>query len=251
MSKENTGILYIDIETSPNICTSWRVGYNINLTPDNIIEERQIICISYKWAHEKKVHTLHWGVKKQCDKELLIKISEVINQAKLVVGHNGDRFDMKWINSRLFYHGLSPLLPVPTEDTLKMVKQKFYLNSNRLDYIGKFLKVGAKVQTGGFKLWKDVHLNKCAKAMKKMIKYCEQDVLLLQKVHEKVAPFTQRKVHLYSGSAADCLNCGSRSFIKNSTYTTKAGTKKKVLTCTDCRTSRSIPYTKYLKMIDA
>jgi len=72
--------LFFDIETSPNICYAWRIGYNLSLQPHDIIEERKIICISYKWENEDKIHSLTWD-KNQCDKQMLIDFVNVANTA--------------------------------------------------------------------------------------------------------------------------------------------------------------------------
>jgi hypothetical protein len=62
--------LYFDIETSPNIGLFWSAGYKQKIDYSNIIKERAIICICYKWEDEKQVHSLNWD-KNQSDKKLL------------------------------------------------------------------------------------------------------------------------------------------------------------------------------------
>ena len=62
--------LFFDIETSPNIGLFWEAGYRKTISPDNIIKERAIICICYKWEHEEEVHSLTWD-KNQNDKKML------------------------------------------------------------------------------------------------------------------------------------------------------------------------------------
>ena len=62
--------LFFDIEVSPNIVFSWRSGYRLNIDPDNIIEERKIICVCWKWEGKDEIHSLTWD-KKQDDKKLL------------------------------------------------------------------------------------------------------------------------------------------------------------------------------------
>jgi hypothetical protein len=52
--------LFFDIETSPNIGLFWAAGYKKNISPDNIIKERAIICIAYKWADDDKTYVLTW-----------------------------------------------------------------------------------------------------------------------------------------------------------------------------------------------
>jgi DNA polymerase elongation subunit (family B) len=84
--------LYFDIEVSPNIGFFWNPGHKISISYENIIHERAIICICYKWEYEKKVSFLTWD-SKQCDKAMLKEFIKVANEADEMVGHNGDRFD--------------------------------------------------------------------------------------------------------------------------------------------------------------
>jgi len=79
--------LFFDIETSPNIVTSWRIGYNLNISHDNIVKERAIICVCWKWEGEDEVHLLTWD-KKQDDKKLLEKFIKELNKADEIIGHN-------------------------------------------------------------------------------------------------------------------------------------------------------------------
>ena len=50
--------LFFDIETSFNIGWFWRAGYKQAITPEQIIHERKVICISYKWEGEDEVYNL-------------------------------------------------------------------------------------------------------------------------------------------------------------------------------------------------
>ena len=97
--------LFYDIETSPNIGFFWSSGYKVSIPPDNIIKERAIICICYKWEGQSKVHSLSW--EEGCDKALLSHFMEVASLADELVAHNGDRFDEKWIRTRCLIHGIS------------------------------------------------------------------------------------------------------------------------------------------------
>ena len=90
--------LFVDIETSPNICFTWRTGRKITLQPESILTERAIICICYKWGDQKTIHALKWN--NGDDTELLKEFAEVAGRADEIVGHNLDRFDMPWISTR-------------------------------------------------------------------------------------------------------------------------------------------------------
>lgn len=202
-------IMFFDIETSPNVGFFWRPGYKVSLTHDNIIQERRIICISYKFEGEKKVSSLHWD-DRQNDKKLLKEFSKILTTADVAIGHNGDAFDLKWIKGRLLFHGLPPVTNVQTIDTLKLVRQNFNLNSARLDYLAQFLFEDHKISTD-YSLWKNVMAGD-KKALKYMIKYCEKDVILLEEVFQRLLPYCDRLPIslgiLKGGTREDCPACG-------------------------------------------
>jgi len=200
-------ILIYDIETSPNVVYSWAVGRKISLTPDNIIKERQIICICWKWLDQGKIYSLDWGKKKD-DKFLLKEFSKVINEADVAIAHNGDKYDIKFIQGRLAYHDLPPVIP-RTIDTLKQSRNAFFINSHRLDYLGQLLVSDRKLETN-FKLWKDVMAGDEI-ALKKMIKYCKQDVKLLEEVYKKIRKYSPQTIHMgivAKDSKLACKACG-------------------------------------------
>ena len=245
MNKEN--IIVFDIETSPNVVYSWSVGYNINLTPNQIVEERKIICICWKKLGQKKVHSLTWDSKSHCDKAMLSKFLKVLEDCDLAIAHNGDSFDIKWLRTRALYHGLSPAGCVRTADTLKLSRSSFNFNSNKLDYIGQYLGVGSKLAHTGFSLWVDV-MNGNKTALKHMVSYCKQDVLLLEKVLLKMLPHVAAlnfsRAMLSGGDRLDCPSCASAQVQKYGTYAAKS-LKYQKYKCSDCghvyRDTRSLP----------
>tara|TARA_R110000772_G_scaffold54130_1_gene123500 strand:+ start:7254 stop:8189 length:936 start_codon:yes stop_codon:yes gene_type:complete len=193
IKEDKARILIYDIETSYNIGKFWRAGYNLNINPQDIIHERAIICVSYKWKGEDTTYTIKWD-DNQDDKFLVEQFIEVLNEADLIVAHNGDRYDLKFIKTRALKHGLPMLLNYPQFDTLKVAKKKFMFNSNKLDYIAEYLGFGNKNKTS-MKLWDDIILRKCPKAMSEMIEYCEKDVDLLEKVYDKLVSWEAPKLH--------------------------------------------------------
>lgn len=244
--------LFFDIETSFNVGIFWRSGYNLTINPGDIIHERAIICICYKWEGEDEVHSLEWD-KNQSDKAMLKKFLKVVAQAEEIVAHNGDRFDMKWLRTRCIFHDLKMPPIHNTIDTLKEAKRYFNFNSNKLDYIAKFLGVGAKLQTGGLDLWKDIVFKKSPEAMAKMVEYCKMDVTVLQAVFDKLNEYTQTKVNyavLRGGDKYNCPQCGNNNVHYNKKVTTAAGTIHHWLICKPCNKYFKInnkTYIDYLK----
>ena len=227
--------LFFDIETSPNIGLFWSAGYKLNIDYSNIIKERAIICICYKWEDEKEVHSLQWD-SKQNDKVMLEKFIGIANQSNELCGHNGEKFDLAWIRTRCLFHRI-PMFPnYTTIDTLKIARSKFRFNSNRLNYIADFLGFGQKIKTE-YSLWKDILLKKNKDAMEAMVKYCKKDVLLLEKVFKALSPHTIAKTHygvIFGQERGSCPECGSNELMRSRMSTSVSGLKKIQYLCGVC-----------------
>lgn len=227
--------LFFDIETSPNIGLFWEAGYKKNIDYSNIIQERAIICICYKWEDEKEVFSLQWD-SKQCDKAMLQKFIEVADVATELVGHNGDRFDLAWIRTRCLFHKIPMFPKYTTIDTLKVARQKFRFNSNRLNYIADFLGIGQKIKTE-YSLWKDILLRKDKVAMEKMIKYCKKDVTLLERVFKALQTHIEPKTHygvIFGEDRGSCPECGSDALVKAKRTVTATGLIRIQYRCKTC-----------------
>jgi DNA polymerase elongation subunit (family B) len=244
--------LFFDIETSPNIGFFWSAGYKLNIPYSNIIKERAIICICYKWEGDDKVYSLNWD-NNQDDKKMLEKFMVVANEATELVGHNGDRFDLPWIRTRCLYHRIPVFPTYTTIDTLKHSRSKFRFNSNRLDYISQFLKVGEKLETG-FDLWKDIVLNKDKEALEKMITYCKNDVVILEKVYHELANYVPHKTHYgvaLGNEKYSCPECGSNDLRFSQRRYTAAGTPRIQLQCNECHKYHTVSNSVYEKKLAA
>lgn len=227
--------LYFDIETSPNIGFFWTAGFKLNISTESIIKERAIICICYKWEEDKITHSLNWD-SKQNDKKMLQDFIKVANEADELVGHNGDKFDLAWIRTRCLFHRIEMFPNYTTIDTLKVARSKFKFNSNKLNYIAKYLGIGQKIHTE-YDLWKDIVLNKDKDAMDKMIKYCKMDVILLEKVHKELSSHIPPKTHygvIFGGDRGSCPECGSDDIVRNNKRVTASGLVKVQMRCKTC-----------------
>lgn len=242
--------LYIDLEVSPNIGLFWRTGYKLNISPDDIIQERAIICVCYKWEGDNQINSMKWN--KGDDKELVTKFSKILLQADEIVAHNGDKFDIKWLRTRCLYHGIPCPPDLKTVDTLKLAKSNMLFNSNKLDYIGQFLGLGNKLKTN-YSLWKEILLNNSKKAMDEMVEYCKRDVQLLEEVHHKLINYSKHKTHfavLNGGSKIDCPECGSTNTHSRGYWISAAGVKKNKCQCVDCGKWYSVATTTYTKELN-
>lgn len=247
---ENMKVLLYDIETSYNIVSTWRVGNKVSLPYYSIVKERAIICVSYKWLGEKEVYSLTWD-ESQDDKFLLEQFIEVMNEADVLIAHNGDRFDIKWIKTRAIKHGLEMLPRYRTVDTLWLAKKHFYFNSNKLDYLAKYLGAEGKISTQP-ELWDKVILEKDKDALIEMVEYCEEDVRQLEFVYNKLKRFDQPKQHAgvlqFNDKLASPVS-GFRDLSLIKTITTTAGTVKHIMKDNTTGRNFEMADTKYQKWL--
>ena len=207
----------------------------MNIGYENIIKERAIICICYYWEDEDEWHWLTWD-KNQDDKKMLKEFVAIMDEADEIVGHNSDKFDWAWVRTRALFHDIPMKPKYQTIDTLKIARSRFRFNSNRLDYLAKFLGVGSKLHTT-FGLWKDILLNNDKEAMDTMVNYCGEDVMVLSRVWGKMCNHVEPKMNyaaLYESNKTGCPECGSEDLKSNGTRATLTGIIKRQFKCRDC-----------------
>lgn len=244
-------ILIYDLETSPNIGWFWRAGFKQNVNPNQILKERAIICVSYKWLGEDTVYNLTWD-KNQCDKFLIEQFVEVLNEADLIVAHNGDNFDIKWFKTRALFHRIPTLPNYKQFDTLKIAKSKLYLNSNRLDYISKFLGFEGKIQTTP-DLWDKVVIKNDRESLKDMLDYCDEDVRQLEKVYNELQYLDNPKIHVgvLNGQVKQTSPITGTYNIKHvKKITTNSGTIKHIMLDLETNRNFEMSDTNYKKFLE-
>jgi len=242
--------LFFDVETSYHIVRAWRCGKQY-VRPEMLKETKKIICISYKWQYEDRVHSLRWD-KNQDDKVMIKKFVKILGQADEIVGHNGDRFDIKELRTRCIEHGLYMFPTYRTLDTLKKARQYFSFASNKLDFIGQFLQVGRKLDHTGLQMWIDVIENKDEKQLNKMVEYCENDVILLEAVYFSMSPYIWHNTNfavLKGGHKWECPECAGENVEMYKTYTTPMGVIRRNMKCNDCKKQYRISNKTYLHML--
>ena len=209
----NAKILLLDIETAPLKSYTWGI-WNQNIYPmDQIISDWFVLCWSAKWLFQKKVTSgklNHEELASEDDSRIMTDMWRLIEQADIVITHNGDKFDLAKLNTRFLIQGLKPTMPYQSIDTLKVVKHKFAFTSNKLDYICMKLGLRRKTDTGGFDLWKRCANNDMS-ALKEMAKYCDNDVLCLEELYLYIRPWINNHPNMglfITEDNCSCPNCG-------------------------------------------
>lgn len=228
-------ILLLDIETAPKKAYVWG-KWKQNIGSNQFISDWYMLSWRAKWLGEKTVFGDVVSGKESLaedDRRIMQSIWRLMNEADVIVAHNGDRFDIPSINTRFVLNGLTPPAPYKQVDTLKAAKSKFKFTSNKLDDLGKFLGVGRKIDTGGFELWEKCR-NGDEKALSKMYKYNKQDVLLLEDVYIKLLPYIPHHPnHSVVKGDGCCTRCGSSNIKLDGTFSTNVSTFDRYR-CIDC-----------------
>ena len=223
-------LLFFDIETSPNLAYVWG-QYEQNVIKQ--VKESEIISIAWKWLDGKKIYSLCLGdLRGNKEKELVKTLHTLINDADVVVAHNGKRFDIRMANRAFIRYGLTPPSPYKIIDTLTVIKNKFKLNSNHLNDVGEYFNVGKKVETGGFGLWIGCMANKKS-SWNTMKKYNRGDVELLEKVYKKILPWIDNHPYLNLENLFTCPNCGS-THLQSRGWSISTMFKSKRYQCVEC-----------------
>lgn len=229
-------ILIFDIENAPLEVYCWnRRLWNVNINPEQIIKEWFMICWSAKWLNSPKVLDdclTPKEAKNRDDKRIVKKLWGLFDEADMIVAHNGKKFDIPMTNTRFITHKLKPPKPYRIIDTKEQASKYFVFTYNKLDYLGQVFGVGRKQDTD-FQLWIDCVAGQ-KKALKTMLDYNIQDVLLLEEVYLKLRPYMKSHPNLNLFQPEDgCANCGSLN-IKVAGYYTTQTRRYRSFQCDDC-----------------
>jgi DNA polymerase elongation subunit (family B) len=200
-------ILFLDIETFPNLVWVWRL-WKTNAI--DTVEPVSLAGFSAEWlsgGHVAKVLPDY----KNGEFEMLTDLHALLDEADVIVAHNGISFDLKVINSRLLVHKFDPPSPYKIVDTLREIRKIASFPSHKLDYLSKQLALGSKLKHEGFEMWKGCMRGE-TKWWEKMRRYNRHDVILLKMLYKQLSPWiSQPAAGLWSLEAV-CPNpaCGSK-----------------------------------------
>lgn len=242
MKKKNNGpkILLLDIETAPVLGYVWGL-WDQNVALNQIKSDWHLLSWSAKWLEHPPNKIMHMSQKNakniEDDSKILKGLWKLMDEASVIIWQNGDKFDKKKINARFLLNGLPPPSSYRTIDTLKISKKHFALTSHKLEYMSdklakKFKKLKHK-NYPGFELWKAV-LAGDKKAWDEMKVYNNYDILSLEEVYKKIAPWDNSiNFSVYNDDNETICSCGSKSFLKRGFRYTNTG-KFQRYRCNSC-----------------
>lgn len=213
-------ILLVDIESAPALVYVWKF-FQENVSPKQVVEHPFIMSIAAKWLDSDDI--FYYENRTSNDKALIVAINKLLDEADIVVAHNGNRFDFPKIRARSVIHGLKPPSPYKMIDTYRISKKEFNFPSNSLEYLCKALdlpvKKGDHKKFSGFNLWLEC-LRKNDEAWKELKDYNILDVYALEALYLRLRPWATNHpnvvIYKEAGPAPlendpQCIKCGSTS----------------------------------------
>jgi len=183
-------ILVFDIETSPIEALVWNV-WDENIQPDRLLKDWNVICWSAKWLDGSRMFSDRLTSKEAIagdDKRIVKSLRDMLDEADIVVAHNGDKFDIRKIQTRFLFHNMPFPSAYESFDTLKVCRREFGITYNKLDYVCSFLGLKGKMSTGGQELWNSCRLGN-VQSLLKMSRYCDNDVRILESLFKRLIPY--------------------------------------------------------------
>jgi DNA polymerase III epsilon subunit-like protein len=175
VNPKNKRWLLIDIETSTSKGEFYGRLFEAKIV--KMIEEAHLTGFAVKWYGDKKIYVYDLKDFNGSEKKMLEKILWWVEQADYFIAHNGDKFDLKFINARLDKFHMPTLPPIKTVDTLKIARRLWNLSSYKLDFLGWYFDIGRKSERPHVE---DREMTD--KERKQEKKYNSNDVLILEKL---------------------------------------------------------------------
>lgn len=214
-------ILLLDIETSPNVAHVWGL-WQQNVGTNQLLESSEVMCWAARWYGEREV--MFMSSYTSSHTSMISGMHSLLDDADVVIHYNGKKFDIPTLNKEFVLLGYAPPSPYKQIDLLRVVRSNFKFPSNKLDYVAQRLGLGKKVKHEGHELWIKC-MNKDPQAWKKMERYNKQDVVLLEKVYNKLLPWIKSHPNhnLYDDVERVCPSCGSNHLTKRGLARTIGG----------------------------
>ena len=230
-------ILLFDVETSFYHFVGWGT-YKQYIQHYQITEHQYIISWAAKWLYDENVQSdvvTPKESKNRDDKRILKSIHKLLDEADIVVGHNGDRFDLRKLRWRFISQGMAPPSPFKIIDTLKVARREFFAPSYKQDFLTKYFKLENKIQTD-FQLWVDCEAG-IPEKLEEMVEYNRHDVMGLEDLYLKIRPYIRNHPNLGVLMEDDiCPTCGSKHLQETSSVYLTLANKFPVYKCEKCET---------------
>jgi hypothetical protein len=206
---------------------------------ENFRKYGQVLCFAAKWLG---AGAMIFERRQRTDRDVCRTLHALFGQADIVVAHNGRAFDERHIKARWSFWRLPPPSPYKLVDTCLLARTAFGFPHNSLAGLGRYLRLGGKVEHEGIGLWVRC-LDGDAAAWRTMERYNVRDVELLEKVYLRLRAWDKRAPNvgaMIGDGKLRCVVCGSDSLAAMDAPARTAVLSYVAYRCRDCgKISRS------------
>lgn len=154
-----------------------------------------ILCAVIKGIGQKRPTILRadelcptWDTSRSDDSIITASIVEELSKYDVLCAHNGARFDLPFIRSKMVRWNLGTFPNKKLVDPCLLARNKLRLGSNSLASIASFIGAGDKTPVDG-RVWLQASLDGDRGAMSKIVAHCVRDVQVLDKVLDSVKSY--------------------------------------------------------------
>lgn len=237
-------ILYFDMETAPNLGWFYKSKKPQYMNYHQVIQHEFVTSIQWQLEGEKTVKTFSivddekfYRKNPTNDIKVIQKAAEILENADILVVHNGKRFDWPEFKKKIIFHRLDPVRKPYIIDTLAEAKTAANL-SNSLRNLADYYKVSEKAynEADPAKLiYGD--LDERIAHIKKQTKYGKKDIPPLREFYLLIRPYMDRHPHMGAKKRGlSCPMCGGHNYTnRGRNYLSTISSFKEWHYCRDCR----------------
>lgn len=231
--KSKAKVLFFDIEVSRDIVAGYGNKWEFKVVKTYMHQE--LMCFAYRWKGDKKITYVSRNHEGGYD-GMLKHLWDILDDADIVIAHNGNKFDNKMANRFFVKEGLGPVAPYKSVDTLQVARSTFKFQSNSLNDLCEYLEIGEKRKITYADLEDDFMSGEVSpKTERLMEQYNKQDIVLLEKLYYKFLPFIKNHPNMGDILQTDhiCPKCASPNITDYGSAPRRNG-RVKSYRCLDC-----------------
>lgn len=122
-----------------------------------------------------------WKTKRSDDSRTVAAVTKELEKYDIWVAHNGQRFDVPYLRTRLMAWGLPPLPLRKLIDPVLLARNKLRLSYNSLAQVANHLGCNSKTQVSPHH-WIKASMDGDSGSMDYIVNHCKRDVLVLEQV---------------------------------------------------------------------
>lgn len=129
-----------------------------------------------------------WATKRSDDSKLVAEIADELAKYDVLIAHNGQRFDLPFLRTRLAKWHLPPMPKKKLIDPVLIARNQLKMSWNSLEKLADMMGCNAKTEVSG-DLWIRAALDGDKKAMDYIVDHCVADVVMLSNVFDKLKSY--------------------------------------------------------------